>query len=86
MGWGDTHQEESPEKVSGSPFGLRGLTTYRGKGITKGCREKTSWDCRRLIMGCLGGAPKVGKGRDQGGLARNRHGREKESEKEDKKG
>ena len=40
-----------------------------------GCRGKAPGDCTSPVMGCSGEEPKVGKGKDQSGLGRNKHGK-----------
>lgn len=42
-----------------------------------GCRGRAFGDCTRLNTGCLGEEAKMGKGRDQGGLERKKHGKKK---------
>lgn len=40
-----------------------------------GCRGRAFWDCTKLNMRCFEAEPKMGKGGDQGGLRRNKHGK-----------
>lgn len=70
----ETHQNGSPE-VTGEH--LSGGLLPRGLGDTVGCRGRACWDRTGHIMGFLGLEVKVGKGRDQRGLGRNKHGKTK---------
>lgn len=47
---------------------LWGVTAYRDMGLIIGYRERTSLDCTRFLMGCVGEKPKTKKRRDQGSL------------------
>ena len=57
------------ERVSRAPDRLQGVTVCGGTG----CWGRAFRDCLRLSMGHLGEEPKVGKGRYQWGLGRNKH-------------
>lgn len=42
------------------------------RGHSMGCKGRASWNCTRLIMGCLRKESKVREGRDQGCLGRSK--------------
>lgn len=44
-----------------------------GGGHVMGCGEKAFGDCTRPTMGCLEEEPKMGKGKDRGGLRRDKY-------------
>lgn len=66
---GDTHQREPP---SAAPSLWDKGETLLGAWDIVGCRRGAACDCTRLLVGCLGEEPKVGKGRDQGRLGINK--------------
>lgn len=50
-------------------------TAHGGMGLPVGCRGKVFGDCTRFIKGCLRGGTEARKGKVQGGLVRNTHGK-----------
>jgi len=62
----------SSGKGAAPTFWAEGGTPPADVGHTVGCRGGAACVCTRLLMGSLGGEQKVGKGRDQGGLGRNK--------------
>lgn len=49
-----------------------------GCGTHYGCRGRAAWDCTRLITGCPGEEPRVGKGMELVDLGRNKCGKTEE--------
>lgn len=41
MVWGNAHHDDSKERLSRTPFGLRRVLPERGMGLLMGCKGKT---------------------------------------------
>jgi len=70
---GDTSHGESAGGLPTAPCRPRG--TAGGMGHAAGRQGRALWDCVGLTTGCTGEEGKAGKGTDQGGLGRNKHGK-----------